>query len=185
MIPPSFDYHAPTTLAEALALLGQLRRRRQGALGRAEPAAAAQAALRPARRTSSTSAASPASSTSRRRAASCGSARRRARWRSRLRRSCASKYPILADTAAVIADPHRAQPGDGGRQPGPRRPGQRPPGDHAGAGRRGGGDRPQGRAHDPDRALLHRPLHDRARARTRSSPRSASRRRRPAAAAPT
>ena len=71
MIPPSFDYHAPKTLPEALALLGQLGRRRQGALRRAEPAAAAQAALRAARATWWTSAASPASTTSRRRAASC------------------------------------------------------------------------------------------------------------------
>ena len=65
MIPPSFDYHAPATLPEALALLGQLRRRGQGPLRRTEPAAAAQAAASRSRRTWWTSAASPASTTSR------------------------------------------------------------------------------------------------------------------------
>ncbi len=59
----------------------------------------------PSRLTWWTSAASPASTTSRRRAASCASAPWCVRRPSRPRRSSASKYPILVDTAAVIADP--------------------------------------------------------------------------------
>ena len=43
MIPRPFDYHAPRSLAEAIALLATARRPGQGAVGRAEPAAAAQA----------------------------------------------------------------------------------------------------------------------------------------------
>ncbi len=46
MIPSGFDYHAPATLPEAIALLREHRRRRQGALRGAEPPAAPQAPAR-------------------------------------------------------------------------------------------------------------------------------------------
>ena len=165
MIPPSFDYHAPKTLPEALALLGAARRGGQGPLRRTEPAAAAQAPLRPA--------GAPRGHRPHPRPRLHQGGRRRPQDRRRWTREAAleasdlvrSKYPILADTAAVIADPlvrnlatvcGNLAHGD---------PANDHPATMLALGAEVVATGPKGDAHDPDRAVLHRPLHDRPRSR--------------------
>ena len=125
MIPAPFDYHRPGTLDEAIGLLARYGRR-QGALGRHEPAAAAQAAPGLVRPISSTSAASPGSSTSRRRRAGFANRRRHAR-RPALEQSRSSRREISASRGHGAADrrPAGAQPRHRRRQPRARRSGQR------------------------------------------------------------
>ena len=112
--------------------------------------------------TSSTSIASPVSTTCARPTALSRSARSRAKPSSRSPTLVQTRYPLLADTCAVIADPlvrnqatvcGNLAHGD---------PANDHPGDDAGARRRGRRARAEGRAADPDRRVLHRAVHDRA-----------------------
>ena len=78
-----------------------------------------------------------------------------------------SRYPILLDTAKVIADPLVRNMATVGGNLAHGDPGQRPPGHHARARRAGGGHRAQGRAGDPHRPVLPRALHAPRSGRTR------------------
>ena len=140
MIPASFDYHAPGSLPEALALLSKygdeakvlsggqsllpLLKLRLGQTGHLidigripglEYLREDGGMLRIGGRT-----------------------RESALERSDLIRT---RYPILLDTAKVIADPLVRNMATDRREPGPRRSGERPPGHHARARRAGGGHR--------------------------------------------
>ena len=184
MIPASFDYHAPASLADAIALLQQhgdqakvlsggqsllpLLKLRLGAAGHLvdigripglEYIKEEGGFLKIGGRTRE----------------------------SLLERSeiITSRYPILHDTALVIADPLVRNRATVGGNLAHARSRERSSGDDARARRRGDRDRSAGRAHDSDRQVLHRHLQHGARCRTKSSPRSASRSRRRGAAART
>ena len=160
MIPAVLRLPRSQDAARGAGAAGAVRRRGQGPLRRSEPAAAAQAALRPARAPGGHRAhPRPRLHQGRRRLPE--DRRPGARGGPRgLATSCARRTRS-SPTPRPSSPTPRAQPGHGVRQPRPRRSRQRPPRHHAGPGRRGGGHGAEGRAHDPDRAVLHRPLHDR------------------------
>ena len=110
MIPPAFDYHAPATLPEALALLGRFGDEAKILSGGQSLLPCSSSGWR-SRPTWSTSAASPTSTTSRRRAASSASARSSREAALEASPLVARRYPILLDTAARDRRPARAQPG--------------------------------------------------------------------------
>ena len=130
MIPAPFDYHAPGSLDEAIALLGRYGGR-QGALRRPEPASAAQAPPRAAAHLVDISR-MPGLEYIKEEGGVLKIGGAHARGGARAseldpRRSTRSSL----DTAAVDRRSAGAEPGDGRRQPGARRPGERSPGDHA------------------------------------------------------
>ena len=161
MIPPQFDYHAPGTLDEALGLLGSLDDPKVMSGGQS---------LLPMLKLRL---ASPASIVDIGRIPGLDALAEEDGFlrigalvtETELEQSAgvAERYPILLDTAKVIADPlvrNRATicgniaHGD---------PGQRPSRDHAGARRAGGGHGTGRRAHHRRRRVLLRALHDGAR----------------------
>ena len=140
MIPGSFDYHAPDSLAEAIQLLG-----RYGADAKVLSGGQSLLPLLKLRLGSAGHLVDigriPDLEYIREDGGFLkigGRTRESALEESALIRT---KYPILFETAAVIADPIGAQPGDRRRQPRARRSRQRPSGDDARAGRRGRRDR--------------------------------------------
>jgi len=103
MIPAGFEYHAPTSIAEATGLLARLGEDAK-VLSGGRALSRSSSCASPARATSSTSTASPARlrEGSRRRSAHRSLAREVDLDESEVVRS---RYPLLADATRVIADP--------------------------------------------------------------------------------
>ena len=164
MIPASFDYHAPASLPEALALLAKYGDDAKVLSGGQSLLPLLKLRLGPAGHLVDIGRI-PGLEYIREEGGMLkigGRTRESALEHSELVKA---RYPILARHGEGDRRSAGAEPGHRGRQPGPRRPGQRPPGDDARPARPGGGHRAEGRADDPDRAVLHRSLPDRAQAR--------------------
>ena len=160
------------------------RRSGQGAVGRSEPAAAAQASpgrRRPPRRHRPDP--RPRVHQGGRRVPE--DRRAHARIAARALRDHQVEIPDSPRHRARDRGSAGAQPRDRRRQPRARRSGQRSPGHDARARRRGDGDGPEGPADDPDRSDSSRASSARRSRRTKSSPRSAFRSLRRRAAART
>ena len=143
MIPAAFEYHRPSTLQDAVALLGRLGDEAKILAGGQSLIPLMKLRLASPRhvvdlnRISGLAYIAEHSGT----LAIGALARESELEASELVRR---RLPILADACRVIADPARAQPRHGRRQPRPRRPGQRSSRGDAGARGRGRGGRAAG-----------------------------------------